>query len=377
MPEKPERSLSATEQGNCCAAIGEKELRMCRLAQARRSQKAVVSNFLRNLAPDFSQYSCERPEMTLTTRNQGTPKKANYEYGSTVNGGLVHTTMVFAHPENEKQDSPWTKAQIAVLKVVAAARKARVMRRAWIAVSCVVLLTFFVDSCAQIPVLIGNNIDLSSGLTVQRGGPSAAYNSANNEYMVVWFDLRNKPTTGNDVYGQRLSANGSLLGGNIPIATEIGSQSGAFVAYNSIDNNYLVAWESQFDGPGSPDFNDAFGRLVSNVGIPLGGAFHISDAGHEISSAYNPANNHFLVTGRVFQSGPVPGIFGQIVSNAGSLVGGGIVISTVGTAGPNGQVIYNPTINEYFATWREGDDLNGSVRGQRISATGVLIGNPI
>jgi len=32
---------------------------MCRLAQARRSQKAVVSNFLRNLAADFSQYSCE------------------------------------------------------------------------------------------------------------------------------------------------------------------------------------------------------------------------------------------------------------------------------------------------------------------------------
>jgi len=37
---------------------------MCRLAQARRSQKAVVSNFLRNLAADFSHYICEQPEMT-------------------------------------------------------------------------------------------------------------------------------------------------------------------------------------------------------------------------------------------------------------------------------------------------------------------------
>jgi len=36
---------------------------MCRLAQARRSQKAVVSNFLRNLTPDSSQYTTERPEM--------------------------------------------------------------------------------------------------------------------------------------------------------------------------------------------------------------------------------------------------------------------------------------------------------------------------
>ena len=198
--------------------------------------------------------------------------------------------------------------------------------------SAALLVTFFSDSlCAQTPVLIGNSIDLSSGLTLQRGGPSVAYNSANNEYLIVWFDLRNQPTTGNDVFGQRLSANGTLLGGNIPIATEVGAQFGAFVAYNSIDNNYLVAWKSQFDGPGSPDFNDAFGRLVSNGGIPLGGAFHISEAGDEISSAYNSTNNEYLVTGRAA---------GQIVSNGGLLVGSEIMISTAGAPAPNGQVIY-------------------------------------
>jgi hypothetical protein len=236
--------------------------------------------------------------------------------------------------------------------------------------SAALLVTFFSDSLyAQVPVLIGNSVDLSSGLTLQRGGPSVAYNSANNEYLIVWFDLRNQPTTGNDVFGQRLSANGTLLGGNIPIATEVGAQFGAFVAYNSIDNNYLVAWKSQFDGPSSPNFNDAFGRLVSNGGIPLGGAFHISEAGDEISSAYNSTNNEYLVTGRA------AGISGQIVSNSGSLVGGGIVISTVGAPAPNGQVIYNPTINEYFATWR--DQVDENLKGHRISATGVLIGTPI
>ena len=262
----------------------------------------------------------------------------------------------------------------AVVRVVGTAHKDRVTRCAWIVVLSVVL-TFFSDSlCAQVAVLIGNNIDVSSGLTLQRGSPSVAYNSANNEYLIVWFDLRNQPTTGNDVFGQRVSADGSLLGGNIPIAIEIGSQSAPFVSYNSIDNNYLVDWMSQFDGPGSPDFNDAFGRLVSNAGIPLGGPFHISDGGLEISSAYNPTNNEYLVTGRVFASGPVPGIFGQIVSNGGSLVGGGIVISTVAPA-PNGQVIYNPTINEYFATWR--DQVDENLKGHRISATGVLIGTPI
>src|SRR5262249_25648682 len=84
-----------------------------------------------------------------------------------------------------------------LLNVVVNASKHRVRRRTWMVVLSVVLLTFFTDNlCAQVPVLIGNNIDVSSGLTLQRGGPSAAYNSANNEYMVVWFDLRNQPTTG-------------------------------------------------------------------------------------------------------------------------------------------------------------------------------------
>jgi hypothetical protein len=256
------------------------------------------------------------------------------------------------------------------------AQKEILMRRRWIGVLIVVLTTFFCDGLnAQVPVLIGNNIDVSSGLTLQRGGPSAAYNSSNNEYMVVWFDLRNQPTTGNDVFGQRLSANRSLLGANIPIASEVGSQAGAFVAYNSIDNNYLVAWGSQFDGPGSPDFNDAFGRLVSNVGIPLGGAFHISNGGLEISSAYNSISNDYLVVGRSFASGPIAGIFGQMVSNAGSLVGIENPIATNGAPSPNGQVIYNPTINEYFATWR--DQVAQNLKGQRISSTGVLLGNPI
>src|SRR5262249_14513426 len=86
-------------------------------------------------------------------------------------------------------------------------------------------------------------------------------------------------------------------------------------------------------------------------------------------------NNDYLAVGRSFASGPIPGIFGQIVSNAGSLVGIEIPIATDGAPGPNGQVSYNPATNEYFATWRDQVALN--LKGQRISSTGVLLGNPI
>ena len=69
------------------------------------------------------------------------------------------------------------------------------------------------------------------------------------------------------------------------------------------------------------------------------------------------------------------GIVEQRISNDGSLVGSEIVISTAGAPAPNGQVIYNPTTNEYFATWR--DQVEENLKGQRISSTGVLIGTPI
>src|SRR5207247_9552418 len=175
------------------------------------------------------------------------------------------------------------------------------MRRAWIVVLSVFPVIFFTRSFyGQVPVLIGNNIDVSSGLTLVRRSPSVAYNSANNEYLIVWFDLRNQATTDDDVFGQRVSADGSLLGGNIPIAIEIGSQFNPFVSYNSIDNNYLVAWESQFGRPGSPDFKDAFGRQVSNASITLGGPLHSSDRGLELSSAFNAEDRENLVSGRVF-----------------------------------------------------------------------------
>src|SRR5262245_55664982 len=73
---------------------------------------------------------------------------------------------------------------------LAIAQKERIMRGAWLVALSVALLTLFTDNLsAQLPVLLGNNIDVSSGLTLQRRSPSVAYNSANNEYLVVWFDL--------------------------------------------------------------------------------------------------------------------------------------------------------------------------------------------
>ncbi len=213
--------------------------------------------------------------------------------------------------------------------------------------------------------LVGNDFDLSTGTTVQRLSPSVAYNRTDNQYLVVWFDGRNPHN--NDIFGQRVSAAGSLAGANIPIMEFPDSQSDPSVAYNSTDNQYLVAWQTQQSG----FFNDVRGRRISASGALLGGDFFIGNAGFETSMAYNATANQYLVTGR----GMGNGVRGQRVAGNGSLAGSGIVIATAGSPAPNGQVAYNPNANEYLATWRNQTD--GNLQGQRISASGALLGSPI
>ncbi len=250
---------------------------------------------------------------------------------------------------------------------------------------CLAALSFFpplaipLSALAEnIAVLIGSNFDLSTGTTTQRLSPYVAYNSVDNEYTVVWFDTRNPGN--NDVFGQQVSASGELLGANIPIIEFAGAQVDPVVAYNSTDNEYLVAWRTQQPG----FFNDVRGRRLSSIGTLLGGDFFIlgddplvpAGGGFEPSMAYNPTANEHLVTGRSLDADR-GGVRGRRVSNSGALLGGAEIVISTGGAAPNGQVAYNPNTNEYLATWRDQVVTERGLKGRHISANGVLVGDEI
>ena len=114
---------------------------------------------------------------------------------------------------------------------------------------------------------LGPDFDLSTDPTTQRRAPAAAYNGVTAEYLVVWFDTRNPGN--NDVFGQRISAGGALLGSNLSVFEGTGSQSDPALAHSPVTNEYLVTWRSQTGNPGSPGFNHSFGRLVAADGTPL------------------------------------------------------------------------------------------------------------
>ena len=234
-----------------------------------------------------------------------------------------------------------------------------------------------VSAVATQLVPVGSNFDLSTGLTTQRRSPSLAFNSVGKEYMVVWNDARNPAINPHDVFGQRVSANGALLGANIPIDDSPTNQVEPTVAHNSVNNEYLVVWNArQPDGSGV-----ARGQRISDAGTLLGSDFFVSDGRYDTSVTYGPTANEYLVTSENTSPG-TRGILGQRISNSGSLLGTEIAIATTGEPDRNGHVAYNSNTNEYLTTWGTHTCIvlpvgDCNLQAQHISSSGALAGEII
>jgi hypothetical protein len=86
--------------------------------------------------------------------------------------------------------------------------------------------------------------------------PAMAYNSQDNEYLVVWQDMRNGDE---DIYGQRVGSDDSLLDDECPISTVANDQEFPDVTYNSQNNEYLAVWQDERNGE---DNDDIYGQRV-------------------------------------------------------------------------------------------------------------------
>jgi len=85
-----------------------------------------------------------------------------------------------------------------------------------------------------------------SGKTVDHGSSAVAYNSTDNEYLVVWQDNRRRATRKWDIYGQRVTSDGQRLGSNFRIIGKRATLCCAWhpaMTYSPTENEYLVVWD--------------------------------------------------------------------------------------------------------------------------------------
>ena len=109
-----------------------------------------------------------------------------------------------------------------------------------------------------------------------------AWNSAGNQYLVVWSGAgESGETIKTEVYGQLLAATGTSVGNDFRISSTSDqgsnfSASGPVVAYNSVNNRYLVVWQGGFK---KEQQTEIWGQSLTDQGKQLGagnGDFRIS-----------------------------------------------------------------------------------------------------
>lgn len=201
---------------------------------------------------------------------------------------------------------------------------------------------------------------------------SIAYNSQDDEYLVVWHDQR----AGNyDIYGQRVDADGSLPDYTFAICTDDSNQLNPAVAYNLDANQYLVVWDDRRNDDG-----DIYGQIVEADGDLLGGNIVAADAGttgrHLPRLVYNPISGEFLVVyGYAAENN---NIRGRRLGVTGSPVVGEIDIATGATEQYYPDVAcrtLEPGGGSYLVVWRDTDGTQRDIRGQRLDQNGVPLGN--
>ena len=122
--------------------------------------------------------------------------------------------------------------------------------------------------------------------------PQAAYNSTNNEYLIV----AEYDSIGAGLYQtrvQRVSAGGSIIGGPIDIFATANSQNSPCIAYNSTNNQYLVGIETDYTGDGK---SDLLRMVLNGSGEVLSGQYNYLSGYHfkKIKLAYNTQQNEYL-----------------------------------------------------------------------------------
>ncbi len=241
--------------------------------------------------------------------------------------------------------------------------------------------------------------------------PDVAYNSTDDEYLVVWHandDTGDLAADKSNIYGKIIDANGDEIVAQFRISIAAGPDNdGTYdtfspkAVYNPTNNEYLVIWAADDDtSPLTDDKFEVFGQILNADGEALvSPEFRIShtspddDSAYAVSSnhhdlAYDATNNNYLVvwSGDTDVGDLEDGefeIWGQLLADDGTQISGDFRISDMGTDGDitlaatDPQVAYGNAGDNYVVVWRGEEDVDSETEiwGQVLTADGSDVGD--
>lgn len=215
---------------------------------------------------------------------------------------------------------------------------------------------------SQTPNALDDSSPLGSSFVISNQfeeelNPAVAYNSQQQEYLVVWWNDR--PGL-DDIRAERVSRDGKLLGA-VWVAAEVTDRQYPAVTYNSSRNEYLVVWQ-QYNSAGS--VWDIYGQRLSVPSGPgnpqkQGGPITIA-TGTSFTAiclhpavAYSSTSDKYLVVFMYGWSAPYK-IQGRVLGSDGSLPSSVFDLSSSTSYSQEyPQVAYNRQLNGYLAVWQQ------------------------
>jgi len=212
----------------------------------------------------------------------------------------------------------------------------------------------------------------------ERGHPAVVYNAAASEFLVVWEETFLNQDW--DIHGARLTATGSLIGNGFLIAARDNPERQPDVAYNSARNEYLVVWK-QVVGEGDSAMPDVSGQRLNATGQAVGADFPVTFSNAEESFphlAYDRDSNQYLVVWQETGVGSDVNVRGQRVSWDGSWLGGVLDIATNGWVQKDPAVAYASGPRQFLVTWSEQPNSDHrDIVAQRYASSGAPAGGRI
>ncbi len=196
--------------------------------------------------------------------------------------------------------------------------------------------------------------------------PDVVYNPVQDEYLIVY--TYQVSTSDYDIWARRIKWDGSWMSAEFGIKLDTGKQWEPAVAYNSQNNEYLVVYENYW----SSTMRDIAAQRVAADGTLLSWR-NIASASNTVRRlpdvAYDNARNEYLIayTSQYTIDGDIRGKISS--ANMGTL---GNEIGIVDNINDQDGVALTAAAGEYFAVWNDGDPTQGTIYSRRISGTGTL-----
>jgi hypothetical protein len=200
----------------------------------------------------------------------------------------------------------------------------------------------------------GTDFPVSDGRGMQNR-PIITYDPNGDRFFMAWFDMRNKKTTGFDIYGRIVDGGGQPITGDIPVTMARRSQGNPAAAFDTVNDRILVLWSDWRDAADID--SDIYGRLLNTDGTPYGEEFRVAGL-RSVSQktpnlAFDPIRQRFLVVWKDSRHPKHDKIYGRFIGADGLPQSDEFPIAMEGNAQDSPSVLFDARKDQFLVAWRD------------------------